>query len=210
MTAASLSADRRLGVVQALVAGPPPRVSITIGDDPDPTRTVDVAYQDSYSPAVGDSVVLLSNQGGHYVLGRAATGATKESVRLESNVGSITTSEVTLVTCPPLQGIPVGSSLRVEWAWDSVLSSAAGDRLGIRIKVSFNGGAYTRCGRSLIRLAAAADAGGSGMIMLRDQAAGDYTFRAVAIVESGAGTATVNAGDGTATSPFVLTAERWA
>jgi hypothetical protein len=69
-----LSADRRLGLVQALVAGPPPRVSLTLGGDEDAAHVVDAPYLDSYLPAVGDAVVVLSNQGSHFVLGRAALG----------------------------------------------------------------------------------------------------------------------------------------
>ena len=69
-----LSADRRLGIVQALVAGPPPRVSVTLGGDEDATHVVDAAYLDSYAPAVGDVVQVLTNQGAPLVLGRAATG----------------------------------------------------------------------------------------------------------------------------------------
>lgn len=205
MTAPSM----RLGTVTALVAGPPPRVTIGIGGDI--TSTVDAPYLDSYTPAVGDVVQVLTNQGAPLVLGTAALGPARIGGRNDSDVGSITGTEVTLVTLGSALQVDGLSDVVLRWSWDSVSSTVSGDRIGMRVKASLNGGAYTQVGRILVRVeaAAAAMAGGSGTLYLSTPAAGAWTYRLVAIRESGTGTFTVNGTGGSGMNPIVLTAERW-
>lgn len=86
----------RLGTVTALVAGPPPRATITLGGDT--AATVDAPYLDSYSPAVGDVVSVLVVQGAPLVLGRAATAPARRTVRLSRAVQSIPNATVTAIS----------------------------------------------------------------------------------------------------------------
>lgn len=67
-----LAAARRLAVVTAITAGAPPTVTIQIGGDT--TTTANVPYDESYQPVVNDTVVTVSVEGDHYVIGRANLG----------------------------------------------------------------------------------------------------------------------------------------
>lgn len=75
---------RNLGTVTAVNVGPPPTVSIQLNGD---TATdYDAKYLDSYNPASGDLVQVLSESTGyHVVLGRAALGPT-----IQTGSGTVT------------------------------------------------------------------------------------------------------------------------
>jgi hypothetical protein len=65
-----LAADRREGTVVAINAAVPPdlpTVQITLGGDI--ANEYPARYADWYEPVVGDSVMVLSNKGSHWVLG---------------------------------------------------------------------------------------------------------------------------------------------
>lgn len=61
------SADRRQGEVVGINATNPPTVQITIGGDS--SNQYPARYADWYRPVIGDSIMVLSNQGTHWVLG---------------------------------------------------------------------------------------------------------------------------------------------
>jgi hypothetical protein len=69
-----LTAQRRMATVTALVAGPPPLVTVQLGGDDGTSAPAgdpqSLPYDSGYvSPMVGDTVAVLSVGGDHYVLG---------------------------------------------------------------------------------------------------------------------------------------------
>lgn len=198
---APLRADRRLGIIQSLVTGPPPRVTLTLGGDEDVTHVVDAAYLDSYAPAVGDVVQVLSNQGAPLVLGRAATGAQSTSTFAQRNtsVTTITTTQVPLLTTSAL-ALDGGTDMEILFGFDSWLSTAVDDRMGLRIQGSLNAGAYSDLARQVPRYigatASQSEGGGTLYTVHAAPAAGSWTWRVTAVREAGTGTLQVNAATG--------------
>lgn len=207
-----LTAFRRLGIVQALVAGPPPRVTVTLGGDEDTTHVVDAPYLDSYTPVVGDVVVILANQGGHLVLGSTSVGAQTAYTQATANVGSITTTQVVLLTASPVVASG-GETWRAMFGWDTASSTVANARLELRIQraVDTGGGlgAYVDISRMAPRITVAVSNEGGGTLLGLDPAvtAGAYTYRVTAVRSaSDTGTLTVAA---SATMPMTLTVDRF-
>lgn len=206
-------ANLRLGTVTAVNAGPPP--SVTIYLDGDPTATVDAPYLDSYAPAVGDTVRVARGigRGAYVVHGRTETGAQSAYVQSTSAVGSITTSQVVLLTASPVIS-PAGATWRAVFGWDTASSTAANPRLELRIQraVDTGGGlgAFVDIARIAPRIIAASTNEGGGTLFGLDPAvaAGAYTYRVTAVrTASDTGTLTVSA---SATMPMTLTVERFA
>lgn len=206
-------ANLRLGTVTAMSAGPPP--SVTVYLDGDPTATVDALFLDSYAPLVNDTVRVIRGigKGAHFVLGRAASGAQTAYVQSTSAVGSITTTQVVLLTASPVVS-PAGATWRATFGWDTASSTAANARLELRVQraVDTGGGlgAYTDIARIAPRIIAASTNEGGGTLFGLDPAvaAGSYTYRVTAVRSaSDTGTLTVDAGAG---RPMTLLVERFA
>jgi hypothetical protein len=93
-----LTAIRRQGVVQD-VTNAPTTVNVFLGGDAN--TLVPCAYLADYSPAAGDTVMVLVNQGDYLIIG-ACAGLTPQTAYLgsASNAGSvdIVTTNATLVT----------------------------------------------------------------------------------------------------------------
>lgn len=90
----SLAADRRQGVVVAVNATSPPTVTVALGGDL--TSTYPARYSDAYWPLVGDDVMVLSNQGTHWVLGTSYGPPGHAELSNQSPVAS--TTSATFVT----------------------------------------------------------------------------------------------------------------
>lgn len=84
----------RLGTVTAINAGPPPTVTLYLSGDA--ASTVDALAADTYSAIVGDTVRVLSDQGAHYVIGRAGRPGHVHHVAGSPSLSHNTTSFVTI------------------------------------------------------------------------------------------------------------------
>lgn len=96
MSGERLYASRRVGTVAAVNAGPPPTATISLGGDTS-GATVDAPYLDGYAPVVGDSVVVLTNQGAPFVLGRATALSTRRSMRVSRAAQLVGSGTVTIL-----------------------------------------------------------------------------------------------------------------
>lgn len=207
-----ISPVRQRGIVRQVLDGPPAQVQITLGGDEDLTHAADVPYLDCYQPRVGDVVEVHTFGGGsHVVLGRWATGRQRTKGRATATVTGIVAAETLLVAIAESLRLDGAMDVRVTFSWDSVTAAAGGTgdhRLEIRLQASLNGGAWSRIGRVLVRTItfATGEQGGTATAVHDGPAAGNWSYRAVAIRNVGNAAYSVNA---SATEPMTITAERW-
>lgn len=187
-----LSANRRGGKVIALPADPK-KVTITIGGDD--TTTYDAPFHESYWPIVGDDVVVLSNQGTHYVLGTSygPPGHAEFITNAPSSYTSVSTtfSLVPNTTSPTLSKRRDGTRLKVdlrisafagtsfvrpEWGLQELPAGINHMVVGMTINLTAH---TTICGIGYF----------TGLL------AGDYTFKVIGRRASGAGTLTMDVDD---------------
>jgi len=134
--------------------------------------------------ALGSGAVITGN----------GTGA-----KATANVGSITTSEVTLATVSSYVVNDASTKIKVSFSWFGFASTVSGDVFEIRLKRG-----STIIAISRLRLGSTAVHEGSSVFTFETPGSGTYTYTAVAIRISGTGTGTLSAGS---TSPATLTVE---
>lgn len=96
-----LSVTQRLGVVTALVPGPPPLVTVQLGGDT--SVSVDVPFLTGYIPVVNDVVVVIGNNGDWLVLATASLPAPGQVLATANTSTIYTGTSVTEASCPDLQ-----------------------------------------------------------------------------------------------------------
>ena len=191
-----MSLVRRTGTVTALNAGPPATVQIQIGGDTATDHPAD--YLDSFDPSVGDAVQVLSDGGYHLVIGRATLGGQRVVAVRTSSVAGVTAVQDLIVPSGTIQ-VDGTQDVNITWGWDSITGTVAGDRIALGPFASFNGGAFSRIGRSLIKVTASpsAEGGGSAFMVHLAPAAGLWAYKLVGNIDAGTGSFTFNAGTGT-------------
>lgn len=193
----------RAGVVTGVNVGPPGTVTVNIGGDT--ATTTDLPFIDGYDPVIADVVQILTDAGSALVLGRTAYGVSRVWSQNTSSTGGFTTAQVDLVVAGAIQSSGI-YNFKIEFSFDSWSSTVVNDRLGLRIRRSVNGGAFTDVARMLPRVTVASNSEGGGTLMVVDQAStpGSYVYKATAVREAGTGTLVVNAAVG---QPMTLTIE---